>query len=81
MLYRHHIFSSVARANTDSVACWFECNLADHAATACAIESVDAESVDMQQVLGLHRPELSSRMAAAGRRNGRPGGSRSLSKK
>jgi hypothetical protein len=56
MLYRHYIFSSVARANTDSAACWFECNLADHAATASAIESVDAESVHMQQAWAFTGP-------------------------
>jgi len=78
MLYRHHIFSSVARANTDSVACGFRCNLADHAATACAIESVDAESVDLQQVDGRYRPELPGRIVDAGRPNGRPGAFRSL---
>jgi hypothetical protein len=61
---------------------WFEGNLANHAATtARAIGEGDAESAVMQQVLGLHRSELSRRMAGAGRRNGRPGAFRSLRKK
>lgn len=52
-------------------------------ATALAIEEGDAErnrSV-MQQVLGFNRSKLSCRKAGAGRRNGWPGGSRSLGKK
>ena len=67
----------------DSVDGWFEDNLANHAATARAIEEGDAEEARhaMEQVLGFNRSELSRRKAGAGRRNGRPGGSRSLRKK
>jgi GntR family galactonate operon transcriptional repressor len=52
-------------------------------ATARAIEEGDAERNRpvMQQVLGFNRVKLSCRKAGAGRRNGRPGGSRSLGKK
>jgi hypothetical protein len=41
----------------------FEDKLANHAATARAIEEGDAESAAMQQVLGLHGAGLSRRMA------------------
>ena len=52
-------------------------------ATARVIEEGDAERNRhvMQQVLGFNRSKLSRRKAGAGRRNGRPGGSRSLGKK
>jgi len=62
---------------------WFEDNLANHAATARAIEEGDAEKSRhaMEQVLGFNRSKLYRRKAGAGRWNGGPGGSRSLRKK
>ena len=52
-------------------------------ATARVIEEGDAKRNRhvMRQVLGFNRSKPSRRKAGAGRRNGRPGGSRSLGKK
>jgi hypothetical protein len=67
----------------DSVDGWFEDILANHAATARAIEEGEAEECRqaMEQVLGFNRSKLYRRKAGASRRNGRPGSSRSLRKK
>ena len=73
----------VTGGRPDSFDGWFEDNLANHAATARAIEEGDAEKSRhaMEQVPGFNRSKLYRREAGAGRRNGRPDGSRSLRKK
>ena len=77
------ILSAVFVVAVDSVDGWFEDNLANHAATARAIEEGDAEKARhaMEQVLGFTRSKLSRRKAGAGRENGRPSGSRSPRKR
>ena len=76
------ILSAVFVVAVDSVDGWFEDNIANHAAVARAIEEGDAEKARhaMEQVLGFTQSRLSRRKAGAGRRNGRPSGSRNLRK-
>jgi GntR family transcriptional regulator, galactonate operon transcriptional repressor len=71
------------RVAVNSVDGWFEDNLANHAATARAIEGGDVKNAAMPWSTSLvsDRSRLSRRKAGAGRRNGPPGGSRSLRKK
>jgi GntR family galactonate operon transcriptional repressor len=68
------ILSAVFVVAVDSVDGWFEGNLANHAATARAIEKGDAEGARdaMEQVLGYTRSKLARRAHGSGRRQGRP---------
>lgn len=72
------ILSAVFVVAVDSVDGWFEDNIANHADVAVAIEEGDTEKARhaMEQVLGFTHSQLSRRKAGAGRRTGRPGGSR-----
>jgi GntR family galactonate operon transcriptional repressor len=76
------ILSAVFVVAVDSVDGWFEENLANHAATARAIEEGDDKKARhaMEQVLGYTQSKLSRQKAGAGRRNGRASGPRSLRK-
>jgi len=76
------ILSAVFVVAVDSVDGWFEDNIANHAAVAGAIEEGHTEEARhaMEQLLGFTRSKLSRREAGAGRRNGRPGGSRTVGK-
>ena len=76
------ILSAVFVVAVDSVEGWFEDNLANHAATARAIEEGDAEKARhaMEQVLGFTHSSCLAVNAGAGRRDGRLGGSRNLGK-
>jgi GntR family galactonate operon transcriptional repressor len=74
--------STPALAEDNYLEGWFEGNIGNHAAVARAIEEGDAKKARhaMEQVLGFTHSRLSRRQAGAGRRNGRPGGSRSVGK-
>ncbi len=76
------ILSAVFVVAVDSIDGWFEDNVANHAAAARAIEEGDTEKARhaMEQLLGFTRAKLSRRKAGAGRRIGRPAGSRAVGK-
>ena len=76
------ILSAVFVVAVDSIDGWFEDNVANHAAAARAIEEGDTEKARhaMEQLLGFTRAKLSRRKAGAGRRIGRPAGSRAMGK-
>jgi GntR family galactonate operon transcriptional repressor len=77
------ILSAVFVVAVDSKEGWYEDNLANHAATARAIDEGDPQKARqaMEQVLGLTHSKLSRSKAGAGRGNGRAGSSRSVRKK
>jgi len=70
----------VTGGRPDSFDGWFEDNLANHAATARAIEEGDSDKRRHGAGPRFQRSLLYRRKAGAGRRNGRPSGSRSLRK-
>ena len=76
------ILSAVFVVAVDSVDGWFEDNVANHAATARAIDEGDADKARhaMEQVLGFTQSKLSRRKAGAGRLKRPPDGSRTPGK-
>jgi len=76
------ILSAVFVVAVDSIAGWFEENIANHAAAARAIEEGDAKRAReaMEQVLGYTHSKLSRKSAGSVRRAARPSGTRSVRK-
>ena len=74
------ILSAVFVVAVDSVAGWFEDNLANHAATARAIEEGDAKKARkaMEQVLGYTQTKLARTNVGTVQRGARPSGTRNL---
>jgi GntR family galactonate operon transcriptional repressor len=74
------ILGAVFLVAVDSVDGWFDENLANHAATARAIEEGDAKKARtaMEQVIGYTQLKLSNPKVTAGHRGRRPGGPRDL---